>query len=409
MSPPVLLVFSHLRWAFVHQRPQHLLSRLAAHWQVLYVEEPVHCAGPGWLEERQPCAGVTVLVPHTPQKTTGFDDEQQTWVHLLLFGWLQDQPLDVDVAWLYTPLALPLAQASLASCIVYDCMDELTGFKNAPPQLRQREQALMEVAGLVLTGGPSLYRARSALHPNVHCLPSAVDAAHYSPCSLEAGNPHALQADSLQAHLPHPRLGYFGVIDERLDIELLAHLADAHPEWAIVMVGPVVKIDPASLPRRNNIHWLGMQPYALLPYLLAGWDLCLMPFALNDATRFISPTKTLEYMAGDKPVVSTAVCDVVTLFGSAVEVVRGDRDDFVTACEGVLAEDAAARYVRAQKMLQAVSAYSWDRSAAAVHRLLLKALAQAKDSSAESPMVTAATPAFRRASPVAAPGTRLGT
>jgi UDP-galactopyranose mutase len=255
-------------------------------------------------------------------------------------------------------------------------MDELASFTDAPRQLRQRESALMKTAALVLTGGPSLYEARRDLHPRVVCLPSAVDAAHYAPAHLVAGSAPAREAERLQGGLPHPRLGYFGVIDERLDTALIAQVADAHPDWSLVLAGPVVKIDPQSLPQRPNIHWLGMQPYGRLPYLLAGWDVALMPFATNESTRFISPTKTLEYMAGERPVVSTPVRDVVSLYGTAVEV-AADGAAFVAACEAVLAESAAARCERAIAMLQLVATHSWQHSADQVHMLVAGELAKA--------------------------------
>lgn len=377
MPLPVLLVFSHLRWDFVYQRPQHLLSRLAGRWQVLFVEEPVHTDGPARLEVREHGPHLTVIVPHTPVAAPGFHDDQVAMLHGLLAAHLTAARLEVDVAWLYTPMALPLVQAVGPRCVVYDCMDELANFKDAPRQLRQRESALMKSASLVLTGGPSLYEAKRELNANVHCLPSAVDAAHYAPANLRPGCDHEQSARQLQGDLPRPMFGYFGVIDERLDLSLVSALADSHPEWSVVMAGPVVKIDPAALPQRSNIHWLGMQPYERLPYLLAGWDVCMMPFALNESTRFISPTKTLEYMAGEKPVVSTPVRDVVWLYGEAVEVAYGPHG-FVQACERLLAETGVARYQRARDMLNMVSRYSWDRNADSVHRLVTGALADAQ-------------------------------
>jgi UDP-galactopyranose mutase len=375
-ATPVLVVFSHLRWGFVFQRPQHLLSRLAGRWRVLFVEEPVHTEGPSKLEARHPSPQLTVLLPHTSATAPGFHDDQLALLQPLIAGYLENEHLRVDVAWLYTPMALPLAQAVAPRCVVYDCMDELSAFKGAPLQLRQRESALLKLASLVLTGGPSLYEARRDRHTNVHCIPSAVDAAHFAPAHLQADSPHATQTQLLQGALPRPRLGFFGVIDERLDLGLVATLADSHPEWTLVMVGPVVKIDAATLPQRPNIQWLGMQPYERLPYLLAGWDLCLMPFALNESTQFISPTKTLEYMAGDKPVVSTPVRDVISLYGDAVAVAAAPRP-FMQACETVLAEPPKQRCARAMNMATTVSMHSWDRSADTVHGLLAQALAQA--------------------------------
>lgn len=377
MPPPVLLVFSHLRWGFVHQRPQHLLSRLAGRWRVLFVEEPVQAEGPPRLEVHSPQRHLDVLVPHTPVAAAGFHDNQLAAVAALLDEHLAARHLRVDVAWLYTPMALPLLQHVRPDCTVYDCMDELSAFKDAPRQLRQRESALMKSAALVLTGGPSLYEARRDQHPNVVCLPSAVDAAHFCPATLLPGSEHDREAAALQDHLPRPRLGFFGVIDERLDTELVARIADAHPDWSLVMAGPVVKIAPESLPQRPNLHWLGMQPYERLPYLLAGWDVALMPFALNEATRFISPTKTLEYMAGEKPVVSTAVRDVISLYGDAVEVAR-DHAGFIAACEHLLAESPSRRLERSLAMLRAVTLHSWDHSADCVHELMSRALASAR-------------------------------
>lgn len=393
MPPPVLLVFSHLRWGFVHQRPQHLLSRLAGRWRVLFVEEPVRSEGPPRLEVHSPMRHLDVLVPHTPVAAPGFHDDQLAVLPALLDEHLDARQLRVDMAWLYTPMALPLVHHVRPDAVVYDCMDELAAFKDAPRQLRQRESALLKMAALVLTGGPSLYEARRDQHPNVVCLPSAVDAAHFCPAALLPDSPPAREAAALQDALPGPRLGFFGVVDERLDTELVARLADAHPEGSVVMAGPVVKIDPATLPRRPNLHWLGMQPYERLPYLLAGWDVALMPFALNEATRFISPTKTLEYMAGEKPVVSTAVRDVISLYGDAVAIAR-DHEGFIAACGQVLHEGASARLRRSLSMLHAVALHSWDHSADCVHDLLSRTLAAVRTpaprAEAEAPAVAMA-------------------
>lgn len=375
-SPPVLLVFSHLRWGFVHQRPQHLLSRLAGRWRVLFVEEPVHLPpedGAARLDAVAVTPELTVLAPHTPVKAPGFHDDQIAVLDALLQDHLDTHGLHVDIAWLYTPMALPLANRLGADCLVYDCMDELSAFRGAPLQLRQRESALLQQAALVLTGGPSLYEARKALHTNIHCFRSAVDAAHFSPAGLDLTGPLAREAQALQQDLPRPRVGFFGVVDERMDVALIAHLAACHPDWALVMVGPVVKIDPATLPRPDNIHWLGMRSYELLPYLMLGWDLALMPFALNESTRFISPTKTLEYMAGGLPVVSTPIHDVVRLYTPAVAVAPAG-DEFVQACEAVLGEGSTARRARQRQMAQLVARHSWADTADAVHALLEEAL-----------------------------------
>ncbi|MGQ3052045.1 MAG: glycosyltransferase [Roseateles sp.] len=373
MPPPVLVVFCHLRWSFVYQRPQHLMSRLAGRWRVIFVEEPMRCEGPAHVEVRDIAPHLQVLVPHTPIAVSGFHDDQLAALQTLLEAHFTAAKLHVDVAWLYTPMALPLVNAVRPDAVVYDCMDELSAFKDAPRQLRQRESALLKRAAIVFTGGPSLYEAKRRLHPHVVCLPSAVDAAHFDATRLQAGSPHAAAVDRLQGNLPRPRLGFFGVIDERLDTGLVAAVADAHPEWAIVMAGPVAKIDPATLPRRPNLHWLGMQAYERLPYLLAGWDVALMPFALNESTRFISPTKTLEYMAGGKPVVTSPIADVISLYGDAVEVTDGPQE-FVRACERLLTETAAERAERRAAMALSVTRFSWDFAADTVHSLLSQVL-----------------------------------
>jgi glycosyltransferase involved in cell wall biosynthesis len=365
-----LIVFSHLRWDFVHQRPQHLLSRLAKQFHVVFIEEPKREAGTPRLAVRQAAPNIDVVVPHTPIDATGFHDDQLPLLKPLLADHLARHRIAEDVVWFYTPMALPLLSDLKPRVVVYDCMDELTAFKDAPRQLRQRETALLRQARLVLTGGPRLYDAKRALHPNVHCLPSSVDAAHFAPRNLP---PAAAGQD--RSGPQRPRLGFFGVIDERFDHAMLAALADARPDWQFVMAGPVVKIDPAALPHAANIEWLGMQPYERLPLLMAGWDVCLMPFAMNDSTRFISPTKTLEYMAGEKPVVSTPVHDVVALYGDLVRI-AATPDDFLTACEAALAETPPQRAARIDAMRQRVAQTSWDRSAAKVLQLLSAELAK---------------------------------
>lgn len=370
---PHLIVLSHLRWDFVYQRPQHLMSRLAAHYHVLFVEEPVRGDGPARLVERSEGPNIDVLVPHTPVEAPGFHDDQIAVLSPLLAEHLRTRGITDTIVWFYTPMALPLAAPLQPRMVVYDCMDELAAFKHAPRQLQQRETALLKLATLVFTGGPSLYEAKRQLHPRVHCLPSAVDAAHFAPALRDTGSPEAEAARRLQQPIQPPRLGFFGVIDERLDLSLLDTLAEARPDWQIVMVGPVVKIDPASLPQRPNIHWLGMQPYERLPHLMAEWDLCLMPFALNEHTRYISPTKTLEYMAGEKPVVSTAVHDVRALYGDVVRV-AGDANQFVQACAELLEEGPQQRADRLNAMTTTVFRASWDSTAKCIHALMQEAL-----------------------------------
>ena len=259
---PHLLVFSHLRWDFVFQRPQHLMSRLASEYRVIFIEEPVHDpAGPPRVESRRvgPEGRIEVLVPFSPVAAPGFDDAHLPLTLPLLERELAQREVRDYLVWLYTPMALPWIRGMHPRALVYDCMDELSAFKQAPAQLRQREAALMASADLVLCGGPALYAARHGQHANLHCLPSAVDAAHFAPPRTDADHPLAVRAEELQGGIARPRLGFFGVIDERMDLPLLAAIADARPNWQLLMVGPVVKISERDLPRRDNLLWLGMQ------------------------------------------------------------------------------------------------------------------------------------------------------
>jgi len=355
-----MIVFCHLRWDFVYQRPQQLLSRLAQHYRILFVEEPVYHDGPAHMRTSMPAPNVTVCQPHTPVPSPGFHDDQIPLLQPLLaqLPGFNDHPL----VWFYTPMALPLLPPD-AGLVIYDCMDELSAFRNPPRQLLQRETALLKRADLVFTGGPSLYEAKRSRHHNAHCFASSVDAVHFQQ-ALDRGNGHPLHAD-----IARPRLGYYGVIDERFDADLIAGMADAHPAWQLVLVGPVLKIDPASLPQRQNIHYLGQQSYQALPHFLAGWDVCLLPFALNEATRYISPTKVLEYMAAELPTVSTAIADVERPYGDIVRIGH-DHAEFIAACEAALALDAEQRAGLAQRMRAVVERTSWEHTAEQMHALI---------------------------------------
>lgn len=374
MQPPQysIVVFSHLRWNFVYQRPQHLLSRLAAERPVFFVEEPeLDPGGPARFERSAPQPNVTVLRSRTPVQSLGFHPEQLTVLEPLVAELARELDGTTLVAWLYTPLALPLAQVLEPAAIVYDCMDELSLFQGAPPELLSREAELLLCSDVMFTGGPSLFRAKQARHGNVHCFPSSVDAGHFRQARGEekGGVPEAED----QAALPHPRLGFYGVIDERLDLPLLEFLADARPHWQIVLVGPVVKIDPASLPRRANIHYFGQRSYDELPRYLAGWDVCLLPFARNDATRFISPTKTLEYMAAELPIVSTPIADVAEPY-SHIVYLGHTQEEFLAACEAALGAGPEERASRAAQMRQVLAGTSWDVTVASMETLLAAAV-----------------------------------
>lgn len=350
---PVLLCLSHLRWEFVFQRPQHLMTGFAASNDVLFWEEPVYedILEPT-LKRYSPAPGVTVVTPALPQEL--IEANSDPILEKLLLAELQDsrRPL---IKWFYTPMALPFTRKLDADCTVYDCMDELANFDLAPASLVTLEKELLKEADLVFTGGHSLYEAKAKLHPRVRAFPSSVDVDHF----LKARGPIAEPAD--QASLPGPRLGYVGVIDERLDLELLGKVAAARPDWTFVMVGPVVKIDPASLPTSANIHYLGSKSYSELPAYLSGWDVALMPFAINAATEFISPTKTPEYLAAGRPVVSTPITDVVRQYGSLEGVsIASTHEDFVLACERMLKLELTPKATWRSEVELALSQMSWS-------------------------------------------------
>ena len=312
-SLPDLVCFAHLHWDFVWQRPQHLLTRFAQYGRVFYVEDAFYHADDQvepHLEIKERQQGVKVLVAHLPQQLRADEAAADQAQFGLLSRFFAKSGVTNYLFWYYTPMALGKSRLFTPALTVYDCMDELAQFKFAPPELRQREQELLAKADLVFTGGQRLYEAKREQHPDAHAFPSSIDKAHFG----RARDPQTVEPAD-QAGIAHPRIGFFGVVDERLDIDLLGALAANHPEWQFVIIGPVVKIDPTSLPRPANIHYLGGKDYQDLPAYLRGWDVATLLFARNESTEFISPTKTPEYLAAGRPVVSTSIRDVVRPYG----------------------------------------------------------------------------------------------
>lgn len=362
-----LVCFSHLRWDFVYQRPQHLISRFADERRVFFIEEPVFNEDKPRLDISEREGGLHVVVPHLPA------DSEATKTHdtlrALLDGLIADRKIDEFVSWYYTPQMLPWSDHIRPLAVVYDCMDELSAFKFAPADLLENERLLLEKADVVFTGGQSLYEAKRGRHSNVHAFPSSIDFEHFSAARSISDDP----AD--QAGIAHPRLGYCGVIDERLDLALLDELASRRPDWQFVMVGPVVKISEDDLPRRQNIHYLGGKQYDELPAYLAGWNIAIMPFALNESTKFISPTKTPEYLAAGKPVISTPIRDVIRPYGEAGLVdIAATAEEFERAAERLLQEERQKDWiVRVDSFL---SERSWDKTWSEMKQLIEQELSK---------------------------------
>jgi UDP-galactopyranose mutase len=358
--PPVIC-FSHLRWDFVFQRPQHVLSRLAAERRVYYVEEPVLSEGPPRFEERTAAGDVVVLRPCLPPMQAAEAERTQSG---LISSFLARTKIENPILWYYTPM--PIAWTNHIACelCVYDCMDELSMFAFAPEELQERERRLLAKASIVFTGGRSLYYRKRKYHHNVKCFPSAVDALHFAP--------RPLTEPTDQSRIPRPRFGFYGVIDERFDRDYLDRLALLRPEWQFVIVGPTVKIDAARLPQRENIHYLGKRSYDELPAYLQHWDVAVLPFARNESTRYISPTKTLEYLAARKPVISTPIADVVDPYGEEGLVAIGSTpEEFISIAEKVLQNGLpAAWYDRVSRLVQT---HSWDATVAAMRAELHRA------------------------------------
>jgi len=379
-----LVCLSHVRWDLVFQRPQHLMSRCAHDRRVFYFEEPVIKPGPPRLEISYRPAGVEVAVPILPAGLSPPTAEriQAELLSDLVARRCHHRP----VLWYQTPMAIGFTRHIAPRATVYDCMDELSSLLGAPPQLHARETELLARADLVFTSGHSLYEAKRAHHHNVHELPSSVDVEHFA--TARSG---LLPEPRDQAHIRRPRIGYFGLIDERIDRALLASMAAARPDLHFIMVGPVVTIDPGSLPRSPNIHYLGAREYAELPAYIAGWDVAMIPFARNPATRFVNPTKTPEYLAAGRPVVSTSIRDVARSYGErGVCAIADTPEGFLRAIDGYFNEAAAVtreRRARADKLLASMS---WNATWHRMHALLNESiLARAEQTADGAPAVEA--------------------
>lgn len=356
-----LVCFSHLRWDFVYQRPQHLLSRFAKERRVFFVEEPIFTDEPSSMNIGAREDKLFVVVPHL-NKAEAETKSTEELIRSLLDEMFGAKNIKNYVFWYYTPMALAFSEHFKPRTTVYDCMDELSLFKFAPPTLLSNEEKLFAKSDVVFTGGQSLYEAKRTRHKNIWAFPSSIDVAHFK----KARNISEDVAD--QSNIPHPRLGFIGVIDERIDLELIRQTAEMRPDWHFIMIGPVVKISESELPQAENIHYLGKKDYSELPAYISGWDAALMPFAINDSTRFISPTKTPEFLAAGKPVVSTAIRDVVRPYGEKGLVhIATNAEEFVAAAEKALSENRAERLEKVDRFLLQTS---WDNTWRAMAKLV---------------------------------------
>jgi UDP-galactopyranose mutase len=377
-----LVCYSHLRWGFVYQRPQHLMSRFARERRVFFIEEAERTEAAKASLVTRVCeqSGVNVITPLIPRQM----EEQRVSgvITKLLAKQFAAERIEDYVAWFYTPMALDLMPPTRPAFVVYDCMDELSLFAGAPSELVAKEQDLFRIANLVFTGGASLFEAKRRQHKSVYSFPSSVDSEHF----MQARTLPDTAGD--QKELPHPRLGYAGVIDERMDLPLITAVADARTEWQIVMIGPIAKISPADLPQRPNIHWLGLKAYSELPRYFAGWDIALMPFAMNEATRYISPTKTPEYLAAGLPVVSTPVRDVVRQYGQlGLARIASSAHEFIQEAEQALSFGMSMKWrERADAFLRTLS---WDRTWEQMNALVSEA---AEEEESAQPLTVSAAP-----------------
>ena len=350
---PTVVCFSHLRWDFVYQRPQHLISRMTYHAPVYFVEEPIY----GNIEKPlltsvKKHSNLWVIKPYLPNHTS---EEDATNIQKQLFSkFFEENNLGNLIFWYYTPMSFSFTEHLKPKIVVYDCMDELSHFDFAPWQLIDWEQKLFTKADIVFTGGQSLYNYKKEQHKHIFPFPSSIDKAHFA----QSKTIHQQPED--QRNIKGFKVGFYGVIDERFDLELIRNIAELKPEWNLILCGPVVKIDPARIPQLPNVFLLGSKSYNELPAYLSGWDVALIPFAINNATKFISPTKTLEYLAAGVPVVSTPITDVVEPYEKLNLVkVATNAEGFVQAINETIEEE---KTIWSQNVAQFLEDKSWDNT-----------------------------------------------
>lgn len=347
-----LVCFSHIRWNFVYQRPQHLLTRFAKCFRVFYIEDPIFSADSDRYDITLTTENVAIVVPHLQYESSRHDviHRQQELLHNLF----DEEKLSNCIFWYYSPAALPITEHLSARLIIYDCMEEVRSIGHHK-ELKELETSLFAKADIVFTAGHSLYEAKKKFHARVFSFPSSIDKSHFDHARSISFDPPD------QDSIPHPRLGFYGVVDERIDIELLETVARLRPNWNFVVIGPVAKIDPSRLPNFHNIHYLGMKSYSELPHYLAGWKIAMIPFVHNEATRFISPTKTPEYLAAGIPVISTPITDVIRPYGNKGLVrIAGTAEEFVRVAEEELEVEDRSEWL--ERVDEFLAQQSWNKT-----------------------------------------------
>ncbi len=374
-----LLCFSHLRWNFVYQRPQHLMTRFNNHYPVFFIEEPMVYNGPDTYLMQTNDQNINIVTPYLNHDPVNHIKRLQNIIDFFI----SEQKIDNFISWYYTPMAVLFTSHLDPVLTVYDCMDELSAFKFAPPELRQAEQKLFQMADVVFTGGHSLYKAKRHSHNNIHPFPSSIEREHFAKARK------ALPEPADQQEIAHPRIGFFGVLDERFDIDLIQKTADLKPNWQFILIGPVVKISEESLPKRNNIHYLGGKSYNELPNYISSWDIAMIPFAINESTKYISPTKTPEYLAAGKPVISTAITDVIHPYKDQelVQIVHSPAE-FIAAAEKELACNGKKDWLK--KTDKFLSQSSWNATWQSMQKVISDTL-QRKLIKTHAPVTTTKT------------------
>ena len=342
-----IIIFSHLRWDFVLQRPQHIASRLAHHMKILFVEEPIpyNKEEEGTARLRQVNEHITVMQPRVQE----IKDIEQ----LLKFMVRQKT---VPIGWFYSSDFSPLLRSLHFRKIVYDCMSD------HEPRPDADEPAMLAEADIVFTDSKALFESRIRVHPNVHCFPSSVEHGHFRKALKNIAVPGDI------AELKKPVVGYCGVIDGRLDMDLLDKVAEQSPETTFVLIGPLVNMPESKLPKRSNVHYLGMKPYHLLPGYLKGIDIAMIPFDIKGAHKLSGPTETLEYMAAGKPIISTPIWDVVRDYRNHINIVN-NVDEFCAARDAIIKQLESQVYNH-EKYNDILHTSSWEDTVKRMEKLI---------------------------------------